>query len=96
MSRKPSRREEVREAAVGYGVTEVSSSDLKNDWHRWLQRVAEGGQTVVVTRYGKPIATLRPVEDDAEPRRIFGALAGFVAAQDDLVSPTGEGWDAEE
>jgi len=85
----------VREASAGYGVTEVSASDLKNEWHRWLQRVADGGQTIVVTRYGKPIATLSPVQDSREPHRIFGALSGTVADAGDLVSPTDEAWEAE-
>ncbi len=93
----PERRESrsVREAAAGYGVTEVSASDLKNAWHEWLQRVAEGGQTLVVTRYGRPIATLSPVEENPPPLRIFGALAGRVALQSDVVTPTGEAWDTE-
>lgn len=95
MNRKRRTRPAVREAAAGYGVTEVSASDLKNAWHEWLQRVAEGGQTVIVTRYGKPIVILSPVEDDTGPRRIFGALAGSVAQEGDIVSPTDEVWHTE-
>jgi antitoxin (DNA-binding transcriptional repressor) of toxin-antitoxin stability system len=95
MARKRDKSRVVREAAAGYGVTEVPASELKNDWHRWLQRVSEGGQTLIVTRYGKPIATLSPVRSAVEPRRIFGALAGSVTEEADLISPTGESWDAE-
>ena len=95
MGRKRRTSPAVREAATGYGVTEVSASDLKNAWHQWLQRVAEGGQTLVVTRYGKPIATLSPVEAEGEPRRIFGALAGSVIHEGDIVSPTDEVWHTE-
>lgn len=95
MGRKRKKPQAVREASAGYGVTEVSASTLKNEWHRWLHRVSEGGQTLVVTRYGKPIATLSPVEGDLEPRRIFGALAGSVADAGDVVSPTDEAWDVE-
>lgn len=95
MTRKHDKSEGVREASAGYGVTEIPASELKNDWHRWLQRVSEGGQTLIVTRYGKPIATLSPLTSDPEPRRIFGALAGWVTEDGDLVSPTGDGWDAE-
>ena len=95
MTRKRDESDVARGAAAGHGVTEIPASQLKNDWHRWLQRVSEGGQTLIVTRYGKPIATLSPVRSDAEPRRIFGALAGSVTEEGDVVSPTGEGWDAE-
>lgn len=96
MARKKQRRGTVREAAPGYGVTEVPASELKNDWHRWLMRVAEGGQTVVVTRYGRPVATLSPARSEGAPRRIFGAVAGAVVRSKDLISPTGERWDAQE
>jgi prevent-host-death family protein len=85
----------VREAAIGYGETEVSASELKNAWHHWLQRVAEGGQSLIVTRYGKPIARLSPAESEAPERRIFGAMAGSVTRSGDFVSPTDEAWDAE-
>jgi hypothetical protein len=44
MRRQTGRREKVLDAAVGCGVTEVSSCDLKNDRHRWLQRVASPGR----------------------------------------------------
>jgi len=85
----------VREAAIGYGETEVSASELKNAWHQWLQRVAEGGQSIIVTRYGKPIARLSPAGAEEQERRLFGALAGSVTRSEDLVSPTDERWDAE-
>ncbi len=85
----------VREAAIGYGETEVSASELKDAWHQWLQRVSEGGQSLIVTRYGKPIARLSPAGSEARERRIFGAMAGSVTRSGDLVSPTDEAWDAE-
>jgi antitoxin (DNA-binding transcriptional repressor) of toxin-antitoxin stability system len=95
MARNKHDPREVREAAIGYGETEVSASALKNAWHQWLQRVAEGGQTLIVTRYGKPIARLSPAGAEARDRRLFGALAGSVTRAEDLVSPAGEPWDAE-
>ncbi len=95
MARKRNKPAVVREAAAGYGVTQVSASELKNGWHRWLERVSEGGQTVIVTRYGKPIATLSPVRFEGQSRRIFGALAGSVTEEGDLVSPTSDPWEAE-
>ncbi len=95
MARKKRGARTVREAAIGYGETEVSASELKNAWHQWLERVAEGGQSIIVTRYGKPIARLSPAGAEARERRLFGALAGSVTRAEDLVSPTHEPWDAE-
>lgn len=96
MARKKRDAGRVREAAVGYGETEVTASELKNAWHQWLQRVAEGGQTLVVTRYGKPIARLSPAEDRQRSPRLFGALSGSITRAEDWVTSTGETWDAEE
>ena len=78
----------VRETAVApYGPVEVSASELKNDWHHWLERVARDRETVVVTRYGKPVATLAPVAP-AEPRTgFFGSMRGSVLSYTDLISP---------
>jgi prevent-host-death family protein len=94
MSKSSSRKDRVREVAADYGTLEVPASDLKNDWHHWLDQVSRGRRTLVVTRYGKPIATLAPVEQGrAAP--LFGRLSGWVQEEGDLISPSGEPWDAE-
>lgn len=85
----------VREAAVVYGPVEVPASDLKNDWHHWLDQVARGRRTLVVTRYGRPIATLSPIEGTGEARPFVGALQGWVVRQGDLVTPVTGPWEAE-
>ncbi len=94
MSKGSSRKDRVREVAADYGTLEVAASDLKNDWHHWLDQVSRGRRTLVVTRYGTPIATLAPVE-----RRpgapLFGRLSGWIQEEGDLIAPSGEPWDAE-
>ncbi|HUG27849.1 MAG TPA: type II toxin-antitoxin system prevent-host-death family antitoxin [Gemmatimonadales bacterium] len=78
----------VREAAVKpNGPVEVSASELKNDWHHWLDRVARERETVVVTRYGKPVATLAPVAPAEPVIGIFGSMRGSVISYTDLISP---------
>jgi prevent-host-death family protein len=94
MSKGSSRKDRVREAAAGYGTLEVAASDLKNDWHHWLDQVSRGRRTLVVTRYGTPIATLAPVDEDPGAP-LFGRLTGWVREEGDLISPSGDGWDAE-
>ncbi|TVR57410.1 MAG: type II toxin-antitoxin system prevent-host-death family antitoxin [Gemmatimonadales bacterium] len=74
---------------------EVSASDLKNSWHEFLERVSQGRQEVVVTRYGHPIAKLSPYEGPAEVGGIFGCLAGSVTIHSDIVAPLDEAWDAD-
>jgi prevent-host-death family protein len=74
---------------------EVSASDLKNSWHEFLERVSQGRQEVVVTRYGRPIVKLSPYEGQGDAGGIFGSLAGSVTVHGDITAPVGETWDAD-
>ena len=57
-----------------------------------LDEVAETGEDLVITKRGKPIARLVPVADGS---LLFGALAGSVVAEDDIVWPVGDTWNAD-
>jgi len=94
MKKTTPRKDRVRERAAEYGTLEVPASDLKVDWHHWLDQVSRGLSTVVVTRHGKPIAKLTPMEEGPSPE-LFGAVRGWVLDEGDIVSPVGVRWDAE-
>ncbi len=49
-------------------TVEVASRELRNDTAGLLRRV-EAGETVVITRRGKPVAKLEPM--DKEPHRLL-------------------------
>ncbi len=77
----------------------VPASELKNAWHEYLDRVSRGRQEVIVTRYGKPVAKLVPIDaeesgEDAPPTFI-GCLRGTVTFCGDIMAPIDEKWDAE-
>ena len=55
-----------------------------------LDKVAESGEGLVITKHGKPVARLVPMPG---ARELFGALAGSVVREDDIVSPIAENWD---
>jgi prevent-host-death family protein len=94
MAKQSDRKAMVREAAASYGTLEVPASDLKNDWHHWLDQVARGRRTLIVTRYGKPIATLAPVSDaEHTPSGFVGAMRGWIVDQGDLIAPIEETWE---
>jgi antitoxin (DNA-binding transcriptional repressor) of toxin-antitoxin stability system len=46
-----------------------------------------------VTKYGKPVAKLVPLNDEAA--ELFGLLAGSVTYHGEVVAPTGEAWNAD-
>jgi prevent-host-death family protein len=94
MKKTTPRKDRVRERAAEYGTLEVPASDLKVDWHHWLDQVSRGLTTVVVTRHGKPVAKLTPIEE-GPPSALFGAMRGWILEEGDIVSPVGVRWDAE-
>ena len=49
--------------------------------------------TYTITKRGKPVARLVPIDDVAEP--IFGFLKGHATLKDDLIAPTGERWNVD-
>lgn len=56
-----------------------------------LDEVAQTRVPVTITKRGKPVARLVPVEPLAP---LFGALAGTVGEYGDLVGPVDDEWDA--
>lgn len=63
-----------------------------------MDRVKKYGQTVTITKHGKPVAKLVPadeieVEDVATP---FGLMAGTVEIKGDIVESLGEKWNVDE
>jgi prevent-host-death family protein len=71
---------------------------VKNSWHSYLDRVARGREEVVVTRYGRPVAKLVPVEPtegDEQAPGLFGWLRGTVTVHGDIIAPIDEPWDAD-
>jgi prevent-host-death family protein len=57
-----------------------------------LEQVAQHRLEIVITKRGKPIARLVPV--DQEPPVVFGRLKGSARIIGDIFS-TGEAWDAD-
>jgi prevent-host-death family protein len=73
---------------------EVPASEVRNAWHEFVDRVGQGREEIVVTRYGKPVMKLMPVsEPDVTP--FTGCMKGTVTVAGDIIGPTGEEWDAD-
>lgn len=73
--------------------TRIAAGEFKAHCLRLIDEVANRRTEIVVTKRGKPLARLVPVDD--EPADLFGCLAGTVAIHGDIVAPSGEAWDAE-
>ena len=59
-----------------------------------IDQVSRTHQVIIITKRGKPVARLVPLEDE-KPRKLYGFFAGHVVDEGDIVSPTGEALEAE-
>jgi prevent-host-death family protein len=58
---------------------------------RLLDEVAETGETIVVTKRGKPVARVEAVE---EPPSLEGSVV-YLVSDEELIAPIDEVWNAE-
>lgn len=71
--------------------TTIGAGDFKAKCLQLLDDVAAHREPLVITKRGKPVAKLVPMPPDIE---LFGALAGSVLDETDIVSPIDSQWDA--
>ncbi len=74
-------------------VTTMKAGEFKAKCLEVMARVEESGDTVVVTKRGKPVAQLGPVVE--RPDSLFGFLQGEVISKGDIVAPVEVDWDAD-
>ncbi len=71
----------------------IPAGEFKAKCLKIMSHVKEQHVEYVITKRGKPVAKLIPIEE--EPVKVFGCLKNTVTIQGDIVSPIGEKWDAE-
>ena len=72
---------------------EIAAGKFKATCLALLDEVQRGRKEIVITKRGKAVARLVPVEDTAP--EIFGRMKGSGVILGDIISPIGEIWDAE-
>jgi prevent-host-death family protein len=68
----------------------VAAADFKANCLRLMDEVARQRRPIVITKRGKPIAKLAPIEE--EPIDLFGRMAGSIKICGDIVGPIDAGW----
>jgi prevent-host-death family protein len=71
--------------------TSIGAGDFKAKCLQLLDDVAEHRESLVITKRGKPIAKLVPMPPETE---LFGALAGSVVGETDIVAPVDTEWES--
>lgn len=70
-------------------------SDFKTRCLAIIEQVHSGGETVLLTRRGKPIVRVMPATEPAPAPRTLGGMAGEASAKGDLVHTSFESdWEA--
>ena len=74
---------------------QIGAGQFKAQCLQLMNQVQQSRKEIVITKHGKPVAKLVPVEESAA-QSIFGYLQGTVEIVGDIVSPLEEDWEVEQ
>ena len=78
------------------GNRHVAAAEFKANCLRLMDEVARERRPIIITKRGKPVAKLVPVEEQ-EPIDLFGRMAGTIKICGDIISPIEDaGWTGDE
>lgn len=69
---------------------EIAAGEFKAKCLHLLDEVQQSRREIVITKRGKPVARLIPVEEELP--KIFGRMKGTIEITGDIVSLAGEEW----
>ncbi|MEM8831797.1 MAG: type II toxin-antitoxin system Phd/YefM family antitoxin [Cyanobacteria bacterium P01_G01_bin.19] len=67
-------------------MKEIQISTFKAECLRLLDEVSRTKEGLTVTRHGKPLVVINPVEEH-EPRKGFGIAKGTIEIKEDIIEP---------
>lgn len=76
----------------------IPAGEFKAKCLQLMDQVYKQHNSIVITKHGKPVARLVPIENDiklSKSKDLFGYMSGTVAILSDIVAPIEESWDAE-
>jgi len=73
---------------------EISATEFKANCLKLLDEVAATHEPLIITKRGRPVAKLVPIEDETE-ESMFGYLRGAATILGDIVEVPHEPWTAE-
>lgn len=74
---------------TGHVARSIAASEFKAKCLALLDEVAENGETLVVTKRGKPVARIVPAE---EPPSLTGSVT-YLVSDDEFIKPLYEDWE---
>ena len=71
----------------------IKASEFKAKCLQLMDRVADTGEEIVITKNGRPVSRLVPYR--TKPRTLFGIDRGRIKIVGDIVGPIDVEWDAQ-
>ncbi|THD11568.1 type II toxin-antitoxin system Phd/YefM family antitoxin [Metallibacterium scheffleri] len=72
----------------------INAAEFKAKCLKLIDEVAATHEPLVITKRGKPVARVVPIEDE-QPRGLFGYMKGTVTIHGDIIDVPHEPWAAE-
>jgi prevent-host-death family protein len=72
---------------------QIGAGEFKTHCLKLIERVNQTKQPITITKHGKPMAKLTPIED--ESYSLFGCLKDTVEIKEDIIEGVGETWEAD-
>lgn len=73
----------------------IAAGKFKAECLKLMDRVNQTHEEIIISKRGKPVAKLVPIENK-RVHPIFGFMKDTVKSENDIVTSTGELWNAEE
>jgi prevent-host-death family protein len=93
-SKHPSKAKRTGVSLLMLRTREIGAADFKARCLELMDEVERLGIEIVITKHRKPVARLVPARGGATP--FCGSLKHMIREIGDVVSPTGEIWEADE
>lgn len=75
-------------------MSTLGATEFKARCLELMDLVARTRKPLTITKRGRPVVKIVPATE--KPGKLFGALKGTVVEMGDILSPTGERWEAED
>jgi prevent-host-death family protein len=76
-------------------MSQVAAGQFKAQCLKLMDQVQQTKEEIVITKHGKPIAKLVPIEETTTFQSILGFMKGSVQVVGDIVSAVDEDWEAD-
>ncbi|HYD67048.1 type II toxin-antitoxin system prevent-host-death family antitoxin [Azospirillum sp.] len=72
----------------------IPMSEFQDAFQRLVEEVTSTGESVIVTKDGKPVSQFSAITEKPNPKSLFGFMKGRMTVHGDLDEPIDVEWDA--